>query len=158
MACHEPNQCFLTNNWVRQAGGIGLNSTQVAVAPGLPEANLIGLQESDIRLGLAQGGYIRSLLVVTRPGRLKGSPEHVLWVHPSWLKGFYPFCTHRGRSMRVYKDVDLLLSHCRSSWDYRGGITFRLHDDPKIQNFRDAVAQRATRLVADLLGNEAILD
>ena len=60
--------------------------------------------------------------------------------------------------MRVYKDVDLLLSHCRTNWDYRGGITVRLHDDPKIREFRDALAQHATRLVTELLGNEAILD
>lgn len=135
-----------------------MTSTQIAAAPGLQEANLIGLQECDIRHGLEQGGYIRSLVVVTRPGKSKGSPEHVVWVHPSWLKGFYPFCTHRGRSMRAYKDLDLLFSHCRTSWDYRGGITVRLHDDPKIREFQDTASQRATRLVADLLGNEAILD
>lgn len=135
-----------------------MDNTQIAVAPGLQEADLIGLQESDIKRGLEQGGFVRNLIVVTRPGRSKNSPEHVIWLHPSWLRGFYPFCTHRNRSMRAYKDLDLLFSHCRDSWNYRGGITVRLHDDPKVREFQDAAAQRATRRVAELLGNEALLD
>lgn len=135
-----------------------MQTLQTAASPGLQEADLVGLQESDVRMGLQRGGYIRSILVVTRPTRNKQSIEHVVWVHPSWQKGYYPFCTHRGRSMRSYRDLDLLFTHCRDDWGYRGAITVRLHDDPKVAAFVDAAARRAARKVADLVGNEALLD
>ena len=135
-----------------------MQTLHTAPSPGLQEANLVGLQESDIRLGLQRSGYIRSILVVSRPTRGKKVLEHVVWLHPSWLKGYYPFCTHRGRSMRAYRDLDLLFSHCRDDWGYRGVVTVRLHDDPKVAAFLDAAARRAARRVADLVGNEAFLD
>ena len=131
---------------------------QVVAETGTQEANLYGLQESDIKQGLQDGGFVRSIVVITRPNRFKKAVEHVVWLHPSWLKGFYPFCTHRGRSMRSYKDLDLLVSHCRDSWNYCGAITIRLHDDPKVVVFKKSAELRAARRIADLVGNEALLD
>ena len=142
--------------WGQEGGR--LQTVQTAILPGLREADLVGLQESDIRLGLQRGGYIRNILVVSRPNKLKHAIEYVVWVHPSWMRGFYPFCTHRGRSMRSYKDPNLFFTHCRDDWGYRGGITIRLHNDPKVLAFQSAAATRAARRVADLLGNEALLD
>jgi len=133
-------------------------SLQIVAEPWAQEANLYGLQESDIKQGLQDGGFVRSVVVITRPNRFKKALEHVIWLHPSWLKGFYPFCTHRGRSMRSYKDLDLLVLHCRDNWNYRGGITVRLHNDPKVVTFQESARQRAARRIADLVGNEALLD
>lgn len=131
---------------------------KIATPPGLQEADLIGLQESDIRLGLARKGYIRNVIVVSRLSKLKRADEYVVWVHPSWLRGFYLFCTHRGRSMRSYKDPGLFFAHCRDDWGYRGSIVVRTHDDPKAMELQLAAARRVTRKVADLVGNEALLD
>lgn len=131
---------------------------QAAASSGLQEADLVGLQESDIRLGLQQGGYIRNVLVVTRPNKIKQAVEYVAWVHPSWMRGFYPLCTHRGRSMRAYKDSNLLFTHVREDWGYLGGITVRLGSDPKVAAFQAAVARRAARRLSALVGNEALLD
>lgn len=136
----------------------GSRVVQPAATPGLQEADLIGLQEADIRFGLSRQGYIRNVLVVSRPNKIKHTLEYIVWVQPSWLPGFYPFCTHRGRSMRSYKDPSLFFSHCRDDWNYRGGITIRLHDDPKVLVFQAAAAKRATRKLANLVGNEALLD
>lgn len=136
----------------------GPQIAQGAAAPGLQEANLVGLQEADIRLGLKREGYIRNVLLVSRPNRIKHAIEYVVWVHPSWLRGFYPFCTHRGRSMRTYKDPGFFFAHCRDDWGYRGGIVVRTHDDPKVLDLHSVAVRRATRKVADLIGNEALLD
>lgn len=135
-----------------------MQTVQIASSPGLQEADLVGLQESDIRLGLHRGGFIRNILVVSRPNRVKHATEYIVWLHPSWLRGFYPFCTHRGRSMRSYRDPRMFFKHCRDDWGYHGGITLRLHDDPKMLAFQSAAARRAARRVADLVGNEALLD
>jgi len=131
---------------------------QITATPGLQEADLIGLQEADIRLGLKRKGYIRNVLVVSRPNKLKHALEYVVWVHPSWVRGFYPFCTHRGRSMRSYKDPSSFFVHCRDNWGYRGGIIVRTHDDPKILLLQAAAVRRASRRIAELVGNEALLD
>lgn len=131
---------------------------QITATPGLQEADLIGLQEADIRLGLKRKGYIRNVLVVSRPNKLKHALEYVVWVHPSWVRGFYPFCTHRGRSMRSYKDPSSFFVHCRDDWGYRGGIIVRTHDDPKILLLQAAAVRRASRRIAELVGNEALLD
>jgi len=131
---------------------------KIAIPRGLQEADLIGLQESDIRHGLNHKGYIRNIIVVSRLNRMKQAVEYIVWVHPSWLRGFYPFCTHRGRSMRSYKDPGLFFAHCRDDWDYRGGIVVRTHDDPKVMELQLAAARRVTRNVAELVGNKALLD
>ena len=135
-----------------------MQTVQTAALSGLQEADLVGLQEADIRLGLQRGGSIRSIVVVTRPNKTKQSVEHVIWLHPSWQRGFLPFCTHRGRSMRSYKDLNLLDSHCRDNWRYCGGITIRLYNDAKVLAFHSAAARRSARRIADLIGNEALLD
>ncbi len=142
----------------RDTEGGSLQRVQTAASPGLQEADLVGLQESDIRQGLQRGGYIRNTLVVSRPRKTKLALEYVLWVHPSWLRGFYPFCTHRGRSMRSYKDLNLLSMHLREDWGYRGAVTLRLHDDPKVAAFQAAAARRVARRLSALVGNEALLD
>lgn len=136
----------------------GLKTVEVTASPGLQEANLVGLQESDVRMGLSRKGYIRNVIVANRPNRIKQALEYVVWVHPSWLRGFYPFCTHRGRSMRTYKDPGLFFVHCRDDWGYRGGIIVRTHDDPKVLLLQSIAARRAIQKVADLVGNEALLD
>lgn len=133
-------------------------ASRVATSRGLQEADLVGLQESDIRLGLARKGYIRSIVVVSRFSRDKRTVEYIAWIHPSWLRGFYLFCTHRGRSMRSYKDPGLFFTHCRDDWGYRGSIVVRTHDDPKVLELQLAATRRVTRKVADLVGNEALLD
>lgn len=137
---------------------LGLQALQADAESDQQWGDPIGLQESDIRLGLQRDGFIRSIIVVTRPIRAKKSVEHVLWLHPSWLRGFHPFCSHRGRSIRSYKDLDLLYTHCRDEWGYCGAIVIRLHDDPKIERLRFAAAQFAARRMAQLVGNEALLD
>lgn len=131
---------------------------EIAAPRGLQEANLIGLQEADIRHGLSRKGYIRSVLVVSRYNKIKHTSEYIVWIHPSWLRGFYPFCTHRGRSMRSYRDPGLFFSHCRDDWNYRGVIAVRTHDDPKVLAFQAAAARRAAQKLVDLVGNEALLD
>ncbi len=135
-----------------------MQTVEIAASPGLQEADLIGLQEVDIRCGIQRGGYIRNILVISRPHKIKNTIEYIVWIHPSWLRGFYPFCSHRGRSMRSYKDPSLFFIHCRDDWNYRGSITLRLYDDPKVLIFQSAAARRAARRVANLLGNEALLD
>ena len=152
-------QPFLTSDSEkRDTEGGSLQIVQTAVSPGLQEADLVGLQESDIRQGLQRGGYIRNILVVSRPRGIKLALEYVLWVHPSWLRGFYPFCTHRGRSMRSYKDLNLLFAHLREDWRYGGAVTLRLHDDPRMAAFQAAAARRVARHLSALVGNEALLD
>jgi len=131
---------------------------KIATSRGLQEADLIGLQEADIRLGLARKGYIRNVIVVNRLNKVKRADEYVAWVHPSWLRGFYLFCTHRARSMRSYKDPGLFFAHCRDDWGYRGVIMVLTHDDPKVTELQLAATRRVTRKVADLVGNEALLD
>lgn len=138
--------------------GVSLPTLPSGLLVGTQERGVVGLQESDIRLGLNNNGFIRNIVVVTRPAKAGRALEYVIWVHPSWLPGLYPFCSHRGRSMRAYKDLNLLFAHCREKWGYRAGITVRISDDPKVAELRDHAERRAARRLAALVGNEALLD
>ena len=71
------------------------------------------LQEGDIRQGLQQGGYIRNAFVIERG--TEGACEYVLYLRPSWRRGFLPL---------------------RRDFGYRGVIPIYLAGDPELARYR----------------------
>jgi hypothetical protein len=89
-----------------------------------------GIEEADLRSGLAEGGELRAVVIICRkdPEAL----EHIAWLRTSWLRGFHVLHTFRGRSVRTNRNLKLLLALIREEWGFKGPITLRLEDDPEL--------------------------
>ena len=97
----------------------------------------IGVQEGDIRQHLAQGGYLRSVFVVSKTAA--GNVVHVAYIWASWRRGFLPLRTWNDRSERTYRDFDRLLTLVRDDFGYRGPIALYLEGDRELARYRALV-------------------
>lgn len=92
---------------------------------------MVRVQERDLRVGVRRGGFLRSVVIVSRPGG--NGLEYVARFRPSWLRGgYYLLYTHRERDVRTYRNLGLLLALIGDEFLYRGPITLHTHDDPKL--------------------------
>lgn len=71
------------------------------------------IREAELRQGLREGGRIRRITVVARPGD-DGCVEHALYVLPSWLRSYRVLRTARDEADRTFRSVDKLLKLTRS--------------------------------------------
>ena len=94
----------------------------------------IGVQEGDIRQHLAQGGYLRSVLVVSK--NVAGGVEHLAYIWASWRRGFRPLRTWDDKFDRTYRDLDRLLTLVRGDFGYRGPIALYLEGDRELARYR----------------------
>ena len=94
----------------------------------------IGVQEGDIRQHLAQGGYLRSVLVVSK--NVAGGVEHLAYIWASWRRGFRPLRTWNDKAERTYRDFDRLLTLVRGDFGYRGPIALYLEGDRELARYR----------------------
>ena len=114
-----------------------------------------GLEEADVRTGLAEGGRILGIFVVER--MLPNGPGYVAYLRTSWKRGFHALQTYRGRSDRVYRDLDRLVRLIRDEFEYGGPITLSTAGAPELLRFRAllpwdsgrALAPRAVSLAGD---------
>lgn len=93
-----------------------------------------GLEESDIRSGLAEGGRLLGVFIVERP--LRGGPGYIAYLRTSWKRGFRGLRTYRARSDRVYRDLDRLVRLIRDEFNYGGPITVSVAGAPELRRFR----------------------
>jgi hypothetical protein len=92
------------------------------------------LQEGDIRQSLQEGGYIRNAFVIEREA--EGACEYVLYLRPSWRRGFLPLRTWQDKSDRKWRDLDRALHLLRRDFGYRGVIPIYLAGDPELARYR----------------------
>jgi hypothetical protein len=97
------------------------------------------LRESDIQAGLREGGRLRSIFVVERSS--PNGAKYVAYFRRTWKRGFHALQTYRGKSDRVYRDLDRLLRLVRDEFRYTGSIALFVAGDPDLQRFR-ALLQR----------------
>jgi hypothetical protein len=93
-----------------------------------------GWEEGDVRSGLAEGGRIVGMFVVERA--LPGGPGYIAYLRTSWKRGFHAFQTYRGKSDRVYRDLDRLVRLIRVEFEYDGPIILSRAGAPELQRLR----------------------
>ena len=74
-----------------------------------------GYEPADIKVGLAEGGRILGIFIVSR--RTADDVDHVAYFRTDFGRGFLPFRSFRGKSDRVYKSVDSLLGLIRDDFE-----------------------------------------
>jgi hypothetical protein len=109
-----------------------------------------GFEEADVRSGLAEGGRILGIFIVER--MLPNGPGYIAYLRTSWKRGFHALQTYRGRSDRVYRDLDRLVRLIRDEFEYGGPITLSSAGAPELRRFRallprDSGGTRAGRSV-----------
>ena len=99
-------------------------STQTA-SIAAPSAGMLAIDlgtptitEADIVSELQRGGHIAEVAVLERRDE-----EFVIFVSPSWSKGFRLLRKFRNTGTRTFKDVMRLLRFVRDTWGYRGSLT-----------------------------------
>ena len=106
-----------------------------------------GVQEGDITSGIADGGRILGIFVVERS--LPGGPGYIAYLRTSWKRGFHGLRTYRGKSDRVYRDLDRLVRLIRDEFGYRGPVTLLVAGAPELRRFRALLPEDS----ADILPN-----
>lgn len=111
----------------RDAGGM---------APGARRRDEPGgeIREAEIRRGLREGGRIRRVAVVARPGE-DGRVEHAVYVLPSWFRSYRLLRTARGEADRTFRSVDKLLNLARAL-GYAGEVTIHPRGAPGLRLLR----------------------
>ena len=99
-----------------------------------------GLQEAEIRDGLANGGYLRGLFVVERPGAAGERSDYVVYIRPSWTRGYRILRTWRDRSDRVFRDFNRLL-HTVRGLGHNASVTVYKIGCPELARFRGVLAR-----------------
>lgn len=98
----------------------------------------IGLQEGEIKQAIAEGGYIRSVVVISTCICMHS--EHLAYLLPSWKRDLLPLRTWGDKSDRTYRDFDRLFTLLRTDFAYRGIIPVYLMGDPELAKYK-AMAQ-----------------
>ena len=99
-----------------------------------------GLQEAELREGLANSGCIRGLFVVERPGVEDERSDYVVYIRPSWARGYRILRTWRDRSDRSFRDFNRLLQTVRG-FGHAASITVYRAGSPELAKFRGVLAR-----------------
>jgi hypothetical protein len=91
-------------------------------------------ESADIKAGLAEGGRILGIFIVSR--QTAAGVGHVAYFRTDFGRGFLPFKSFRGKSERIYKSVDSLLSLIRDDFGYTGEISIFLAGDKALRRFK----------------------
>jgi hypothetical protein len=98
-----------------------------------------GLREGDIQARLREGGRIQGIFVIERSA--PDGPKYVAYFRTTWKRGFHALQTYRGKSDRIYRDLDRLLRLVRDEFRYTGSVTLFVAGDPDLQRFRALLPQ-----------------
>ena len=99
-----------------------------------------GLQEAEIREGLGKGGRIQGLFVVERPGCEGERSDYVVYIRPSWTRGYRILRTWRDKGDRAFRDFDRLLQAVRAL-GYDGPVTVYTAGYPELARFRGVLTR-----------------
>jgi hypothetical protein len=98
-----------------------------------------GLREGDIQARLREGGRIQGIFVIERSA--PDGAKYVAYLRTTWKRGFHALQTYRGKSDRIYRDLDRLLRLVRDEFRYTGSVTLFVAGDPDLQRFRALLPQ-----------------
>jgi hypothetical protein len=104
----------------------------------LPSAK--GLQETEIREGLKGGGRILGLFVVERPASAGEPGEFVVYVRPSWTRGYRILRTWRDKGDRAFRDFDRMLPIIRDL-GHDGPVTVYKAGCPELARYRGVLVR-----------------
>ncbi len=97
----------------------------------------VGLQEGDIKAGLAEGGRVLNAIIVCR---WDGEEcEHLPYFHASWGRGLRPLRTMGDRADRTYRDLNRLLALIRQDFDYPGYVAHYFAGDAQLAPYKGLV-------------------
>jgi hypothetical protein len=99
-----------------------------------------GLQETEIREGLKEGGRILGLFVVERPASPEDPVEFVVYVRPSWTRGYRILRTWRDKDDRAFRDFDRMLPLLRDL-GYDGPVTVYKAGCVELSKFRGVLVR-----------------
>jgi hypothetical protein len=92
-------------------------------------------ESADIKVGLAEGGRILGIFIVSR--RTADDVGHVAYFRTDFGRDFLPFKSFLGKSDRVYKSVDSLLRLIRDDFGYTREISIFLAGDKTLRRFKN---------------------
>jgi hypothetical protein len=104
-------------------------------------------ESADIKAGLARGGKILGIFIVSR--RTAEGVGHVAYFRTDFARGFLPLKAFRGKSERVYKSVDSLLGLIRDDFGYTGEISLFFAGDEALRRFRALLPAERYALAGD---------
>lgn len=103
----------------------------------------VGLEDGDIKAGLAAGGRIRNVFVTSEVDG--GLPLYRVYLRSSWSRHFLPLRTWADRSDRTYRDLDRAVRHVRENCSYEGYIVLYSATDPRLARYRALAAARSNK-------------
>ena len=93
-----------------------------------------GLQEGEIKQAIAEGGHVRSVVVISTC--ICTHSEHLAYLLPSWKRDLLPLRTWNNKSDRTYRDLDRLFMLLRTDFAFRGVIPVYLMGDPELAKYK----------------------
>lgn len=96
-----------------------------------------GLQETELRSGLKDGGAIQGLLVVARGDG--EAVEYVIYIRTTWTRGYRILRTWRDKDDRTFRSMDRLLK-LPELFGYHLPITIYRQGCAELQKFRGVLA------------------
>ena len=96
-----------------------------------------GLQETELRTGLGDGGTIQGLVVVARGSG--DAVEYAIYVRTSWTRGYRILRTWRDKSDRTFRSLDRLFK-LPASFGYHSPVTVYRQGSAELQKFRGVLA------------------
>ena len=100
-----------------------------------------GLQEIEIKSGLAAGGRIRNVFITAET--VDGRALYRLYLRSSWSRHFLPLRSWADRSDRTYRELDRLITLVRDDFGFQDYIILYRADDPKLSRYRTVSAKRS---------------
>ena len=97
------------------------------------EAEIAGIQETEIQVELRKGGRLTGFLIVDRTAG--NVPEFVGYVRGSWVSGYRLLRTVRLHTAKTYKDVSRLIHLARFDFDYTPPIVVYAAGAPELRRF-----------------------
>jgi len=103
---------------------------------GVP-SDMPGITHAEIVRGIAEGGYIRGVMVEAQDPSMRG-PQYAVYVLATWQIGYAVFHVAHPARPRLFRDLDRLVEMLRFEFNFHGPISLRLAGEQ--------VAQKSARL------------
>ena len=103
----------------------------------------VGLQDNDIKAGLAAGGRIRNVFITAEVDG--GAPLYRIYLRSNWSRHFLPLRTWADRSDRTYRDLDRAVAYVREECAFNDYIVLYSATDPRLARYRALAAARSNK-------------
>lgn len=104
-------------------------STGISINDGDPPASVLqAITNAEIMRGLAEGGYIRGVIVEAQD-RTSRTPFYAVYVLATWRPGYSLFNIAFPHRPRFFRDLDRLIELIRFEFRFEGNVNIRLAGD-----------------------------